>query len=108
MTPDQKGERRLSASKIKTLILEQSSNDSPLKKHPNQVDEGLSSPTPSMLFGDVRQSTPVETAEAVAQMLAMEQKMRRTSTTLGGNEKEDEDLNVRRESSLSPATKKES
>ena len=61
-----------------------------------------------MLFGDARQSTPVETAEAVAQMLAMEQKMQRTSTTLGGNEQEDENLNVVRETSLSPATKKES
>ena len=60
-----------------------------------------------MLFGDARQSTPVETAEAVAQMLAMEQKMQRTSTTLGGNE-EEENLNVVRETSLSPATKKES
>ena len=33
--------------------------------------------------------------------------MRRTSTTLGGDDKE-ENLNVIRESSLSPATKKES
>ena len=66
MTPDQNGERRISASKIKTLILEQSSNDSPLKKEPKEVDAQLSSPTPSMMFGDARQSTPVETAEAVA------------------------------------------
>ena len=64
----------MSGNRIQALINEKSSSSSPLQKRPKQVDQELSSPTPSMMFGDDRASTPNHNAEEIAQMMAEEQR----------------------------------